>query len=775
MGTRVAGGSEDRGPVGGESTVFRPVQTRVQGCLLALLTLAAAAPAGPVEIQEVEIGFEQAYRPGHITPVRVRLSNLAGDVFQGQLQIVQRDDDGDQVIWHAPADLPPNAAEDRMVLFIPNASALEQVGRVQLSVVDARGRAVVTRDLGAVVGRPPRPLDHARVVGIVGSAPGGFTHLARPSTLNEEAEIIAVPPGRMPVLWQALDAFDVIYWDDPNPQDLSIDQQAALIEWTQRGGHLAMGLGGHARELDVGGGSQFSRVGLLPVSVERTGQTSQMFGERLSEVLLGSDAAASRLPATAPVVAVRARGGAVVMAYDSGLQSPLLTRWAYGAGTVTVLSATLADSLLQSSVRPAATVAPGGTPPGGAAPAAYGMRPDDIGRSLATLLGMRAAPQNPALQAVLTNGLGAHLDASEVGGVLVAIVVLLSLVYAAIAGPGTWLYLRYVGRPHLSWWVFGLVVAIAIGASLLLTLFNVRGPSLTQVTVLDLTPGNAYGVVEGYVGLYEPAHRDVTVSIADEGGRLDTVVPMIEPGEPGQGGYPDVRRYEIDALDLSQVPEVPIRRTIKRFEIQWKGDVGGHLDGGIQVVAGEQPGDVGFTGQVDNHLPVDLSDVRLFLAYEVLDQATGAYGTRYAVYPLGSVRAGQRATFDSRADERRRWDTLMAHHRSLAARLGLEYGIGGGRHDFGELVEMLTTLQLYPQPAPGASYNERRAVRSVFGRLDRSAMIQPPRGNLQGSAILIGRAEGFFPAQVRWGGHDEVRVSGPAIVRCVLPVTQTGQ
>lgn len=715
-----------------------------------LLSLSASASGEPaIRIDEIQVGFGGYYRPGHVVPITVKMANTQGVAFEGELRALQNDEDGDRIVWRTPAPVGPEAAVYWTVLINPSPSAISD-GRVQIAVVDSKDRTVASynlRDprvlLGSVLPVPPG----SRVVGVI--TPGDRASLgplsvltSPPPTSNSLPPVATVGPvqvvyatwPRMPVKWQGLDMIDVLYWDDPSPRDLTVDQQAALAQWVRRGGQLVVGLGTRAQEFasELATGNASELASLLPVTVIRTGEQASL--SPLGAGLLGDKyETEKKLSTSALVTLVQAKRGALVLARGGGPDNPLLCRWSFGAGSVTAMSTSLKDS--------------------GATSARWSPR------LLAALVGLQTLdkPLSNQRQTMLTDGINAQLDSAEVGGLLVGLVVLMSLAYAALAGPGTWVYLRYRNKRHLSWWVFGAVVLAAILGSMLLSLFNVRGPSVSQVSVMDVEPNSRFGVVRGYFGLYEPSHRVVALELDDTDGLL---IPMIDAHSEASGQYPDVRTYDLDSNTPSRL-QVPIRRTIKRFQLNWRGDVGGVLSGTVtlrdkQVVA----------GAINNQFPAELKDP--ILVYYDTDPALASKPRR--VLSLKTLPPG---TTSFASDPAQAPEPIEAFHERLTTLMGIDASpiSGVGRTNrFDRLAPLLSTLESYRPPPPknpdDVTDMPPQLARAVMGRVDRSEMIVP------GKAMLIATMDGYMPGGIRFD-RSHVSVTGPMVIRCLLDVTES--
>jgi len=707
------------------------------GLIMLLAGTVGAAPA--VRIEAVEMGFSGVYRPGHMVPVFVKLSTANGERFDGELRAVQTDDDGEHLHWRRAAPLTGARGQWRQVLVCPQPDALRD-GALSISYGSTDGgayRPVVSVDLGgygpesrAVMPVPPRPVDLGQwMLGVIGTGPGAWALLEAPGFhTGEPVEVVAVPVGRAPVQWQGLDMVDVLVWDDPQPDQLTDEQRRALVQWVWRGGHLIVALGSHARELAAAP----ELAAILPVRVEQLAvqaPSMRALHDALGQKAGGHDGG--------QVIRVSPLRGARVMAREREKGLPLLCRWAKGAGTVTVMSMTFDQAGF-----------------GGLSNLYHA-------RCLAALAGVQV--RGGAVGGgdfPLTDDLSRHLDSTGVGNLLVVVVILLCVLYAVIAGPGTWFLARWTKRTHLSWWWFGAIVAAATGASVLFSLFGIRGESAANAVVLDLTDGSRYGVAQGYVGLYVPAHRAPEVTI--EGDPQAALTPMIRGADPHGGGfdgYPDPRSYAVD-LAAPTTLEPYVRRTIKRLAVSWCGDVECTVSGRADLDVEESLIDgrrLLVTGTITNDLPVDLTGAVLLVA-------PGGRGDPIAAVPLGTLDAGATVTFSTAA-------AVPAGQRKVGAvhlakfheqmRLPGEMVFAAKRDlDFLQQVQLLSTLSRYGQP--GENDHHARVFRRSLVRLDRCDQIHP------GQALLIAEAEGYLPVPLRVDG-DEVSATGRTIVRVLLP------
>jgi hypothetical protein len=263
------------------------------------------------------------------------------------------------------------------------------------------------------------------------------------------------------------------------------------------------------------------------------------------------------------------------------------------------------------------------------------------------------------------------------------------------------------------------------------------------------------------------------------------LTPMIDPESGSSGGYPDVLSYTI----ASQQPtglDVPIRRTIKRFTVNWRGDAGGKISGELTVLANptNQAAFGHVEGWIRNDLPVSLTDAVLVYA--------GPGANRYRVYRIGLLPAGRIVNLDSASARSSDVLALQEFQRRIVRdELNLRthmFGEPSGNLPFAPVVSMLSTLQLYSQPLEDEGL---RLTRDCLGRLDRGNMVLPGRAfvapvagqpatadraaipalpgdpGTPGMALLIATVEDFMPPRIRYDGGP-IGSAGPMVVRCVM-------
>lgn len=709
----------------------------------------AAEPA--VRVEAVTIGYDGRYRPGHLTPVTVTVTNGDPEPFDGELRAQQVDDDGERLTWRAPMPVSGRSTKAKAVYVCPPPGSIES-GRVAVRLMRRDGEAVATVNLGRTdqfsrellgsIRRSASLPGEGRVIGVIGASAGALAGLVQPAgrtnsslNLSEKASVVTVGLERMPTQWQGLDTFDVLAWDNPSADALSPDQWSALDEWVQRGGQLLMMLGSDAGGF---GAAANPAAELLPVRVRRVGESTENLHE-LGQALLGKRYA-DGFAGPYPLVAVEPGEAASVLARDEETGLPMAVRGARGAGGVTVLCTSSRESNLANHPQSPAL--------------------------MAALVGLHAMPgqAGPAFPPFsITRQMFTHLDASGVGVLLVSIVVLLCLAYALVAGPGVWWFLRVRDRPQWAWWTFAAVVIAASLLAVAMSMLTFSPVRLSNALIVDVPANSSYGVVRGYVGLYVPTHRRVNLHAVDDPDAL--LMPMIDAEREPAAGYPDPQSYTFAQDDMTRVV-APVRRTIKRFRLCWQGDVDGRCKGMLRRItslaepARSEPVPAGhLIGAVENTFPVALEEPILLFR-----QPDGTI----SVATLRTIPAGGRLEIDTRTlvgtgnGSRRSLWSLVGYQRRVGERLGLNpFALETARPSLYDQAVLLTTLSRAGDPT--SDQDDIPLARYSLGRWDRSDQLAA------GKVILMGRLRDYNPASLEADGR-RLDCRGPVILRVLFDV-----
>jgi len=393
-------------------------------------------------------------------------------------------------------ELPPNSRKDHF-LYVPNMG--RQADRITVSYHNARGRVVSS------VEERLRSVDKwLPVIAALGTLPTGL-----PSHETEKGEALYtrlyLDEDRMLIDSIGLEMFDAIILSPPPESALERQQVDALHDWTMRGGTLVVDASERTDAFGDGG-----LAAMLP-----------FVPERISTLNL------SELRTEETITEGRIEHADVILLESDG--KPLIVRRNYGLGTVTTFAIS---------------------------PDARGMKKWE-GREAVwqnILSGLRIAEIKPTKnepergeeehRRVLMD----YVRAEQQTGLRLGLVLALTLIYALVVGPGDYFFIKWLGKPKMTWVTFPAIVVVFTAAAWWgakawvggdMTSMHVRRtivfPELATATQYDL------------MGLFVPAGRRYTINHQD-GAHLQEIRSTMAPGEGGV--------YDVDAATLEQ--RIPI-------------------------------------------------------------------------------------------------------------------------------------------------------------------------------------------------------------------------
>ncbi|RMF74899.1 MAG: hypothetical protein D6744_14040, partial [Planctomycetota bacterium] len=318
---------------------------------LAAIQAAATTRAQPVQGDVRSVGFQASTfsgfvaREGQWTPILVELT-AQGQVFQGRVRCELHDLDGDRVDYFvSPVAVTPGAGIKRVWCYASYVAA-ELSNPQKLDVISDDGQRLVTIDVPAtevlssdvelIVDISERAVPRLLTLN---RSDNDYASLPRGDTEYYRGICVATLPARnLPDRWIGLETAEVIVWDEPRPDALSIAQLNALRRWVQNGGRLVLGLGAAWPQVATGALAE-----LLPFSTDgaRLENISEL--PALADWTAGSRTALS--DPTAVVVAEPAHN-ALVLRKDrlpNGAPLNLIAQKFVGSGRVTACAARLSD------------------------------------------------------------------------------------------------------------------------------------------------------------------------------------------------------------------------------------------------------------------------------------------------------------------------------------------------------------------------------------------------------------------------------------------------
>jgi hypothetical protein len=376
------------------------------------------------------------------------------------------------VEYDVPVVLAPGVAKTVAMTVLPGSSGLT------VQVVSSSGTVVASTSTDLDVSAS----SNRAVVAVVSSDPSACDGLGLglgqlPG--EDRASVIHLQPGDLPGSGAVMGSFDMVILDQAPTDTLTPEQRQALADYVARGGSLLVAGGAEARATLAG-----LPAGLAPVSLQGTASLADLSQLR----------AAEGLPAlSGPLAASTVQAHGAVAVREHGL--PLLTTAAYGAGQVSFLAVDPAAEPLRSwSGTPALLrqLLLRNTHMVSSGPYTRYVQMGS-GQVQATL-----ANESGLLAGALLTAPGVSLpDPAMLGGLLAG--------YIVLVGPFTYLLLRRARRRDLLWVAVPVVAALATGLSYTTGLgASGRGPTLSEVRVLQLTPGSDRAEVASFATVFSP-------------------------------------------------------------------------------------------------------------------------------------------------------------------------------------------------------------------------------------------------------------------------------
>jgi hypothetical protein len=481
---------------------------------LALLAGTAGAAEPLVTVENIWVGFNNNYKLGTWTPVRVDLQAGPQD-FQGALEVIVPDDDGTPTSVFRPVSIPARQTLSFPAYVRPGTRDVEF--RVAVRNEGPGGR-VLARGVGQQVYTQIETaqsliltLGNPRGVDEIPKLPG-FVSEDRPT--QNAVVVTSVQPTALPATWYGYEAVNLVVLDANDREVLRALSQRGegLRQWVRHGGHLVIAIGSNWQE--VNDSPLRDLLPAVPVGRQPLADLGAV------ESFVGAENKPITPPGSPPVQVTQfelvpardARG------LDSTASGPILVRGHYGFGLVTVVgldvdSRPFADWVLKNQfwarlldLRP---------PSSGAA----------VGGPSAAIL-----QQNVSDVATL---LHSNLEAFQ-GVKLVPFgwVAFFVFLYILLIGPGDYFFLKkVVKRMELTWISFPLIVVL-VSVLAYLGAYAVKGTQMriNKVDAIDLNQSD--GLMRGttWFTVFSPQNRDYNLSL----GLLPLDRPAAtSPGSPG--------------------------------------------------------------------------------------------------------------------------------------------------------------------------------------------------------------------------------------------------
>lgn len=612
-----------------------------------VLTPTTSQAQSPVEIEIKEFGVGNAWRPGSTNGMRAVLtSNLPDD---GQYWIE----------WQLPTADGDIAGHGRRIALSPGQPReVWLYGPIQPGVNGDTGLEIRIRTLEeGVPGLPvttrrflPRGSGAALVqpttslLGVVGTRRAGIDQYAdstgalnsRPNAANEATAVMAITaPEQLPDRWEGWRPYEAVIWTDLQP-DLRPSQEAALVEWMRRGGHLVIVLPDAGNPWDLGGdaGGRNTLGRLFPDRPRRDDDvpmeqvlpqliksTTTPTGGRTVSLQVFKDLENDGPSLDEPWTALHATEDGRVYT----------VRRPVGHGWLTLVGLDLTgDPITSLSAQSTSTedAVVGGVPEADRFwNRVLGRRADTpTGRIIAA---MEQADflnkSNPTgLLRIDDSVVTTEIAMSERAGRGLFLAFVLFLVYWLVAVPGIWFALGRGDRRRYTWLAFlGCGAVFTILSWGVVEVMQDRTLRIRHLTVLDHIPGEPEQRAVSWLSLYTPGYGDRTVELEREDGlaapprnRLDSFGAVEEQGLV----FGDTTNITIDLERRPDLARVPGRATSMDLKANWLGVVDRDTWGGllredasqrVEVVYDAVGRELGLRGGVVSDLPLPLDDVQV--------------------------------------------------------------------------------------------------------------------------------------------------------------------
>jgi hypothetical protein len=456
----------------------RTIQRIVWSVLGFLAFVSAMAVAIPAAAQDdafpkikltARAGYDGYYKNDFWVPVRVSVSN-DGPAVQGYLQIVTGDAGGnDRVVYRSPISLPTSSNKGQTLYVHLSNFASELV----VELIDASDDVIVSAETNRLTGLATDSLLYA----VVTRVPGRLGYLEDVMGGRSEAAVAYLSLAELPDVPAALNALDVVIFDDVDTGQLAIGQREALESWLDTGGTLVFTGGVDWQETTAGLDE------LLPVAISGTRSLEDI------PALRDFSSASFRDPGPYLVADSDLQRGEILLHQDD---VPLLARRGHGRGSVFFLA-------LDPSLAPLLDWE--------GSKAVWGEIVDYA----------QPLPEwaNGARQSYAATSAVSSLPATDLPSGWALFVFL--VFYVIVVGPLNYLVLRRLGRRELAWFTIPLLVII-FSTSAYLVGFQLKGNE-TIINQMSIVYGQAEGEqarVQTLIGIYSPRRATYDLSLPPE-------------------------------------------------------------------------------------------------------------------------------------------------------------------------------------------------------------------------------------------------------------------
>ena len=448
---------------------------------------AAPALAGGLTLTG-RVGFDNYYKDGLWTPVRVTVANDGPDV-NGTLQ-VRVPVNGEETLYTRPVNLPTQSRRE-FFFYLPIQGYLT-TSTLKIDLVSG------TQLLASANLRLTQATTNDYIYGVLASAPSAFNALGNIDPLYGQGYVAQLEAGDLPPVAAGWAGLDVLVLADVDTGVFSPEQRQALADWVNGGGQLVV-MGG--------AGWQKTTAGLAPLlPLAPTGT------QTVTDLRPLGDFSGTAAPAGPAVAAVGARAPeAVTLVTTENLPAVTYRQQGFGRVSLVAFDPTLAPLKNWAGL-------------------------EGLFRGLLTI-----PTDRPSWSHGLINWSSAEDAAQTVPGLVVPAawqVCGFLGIYVIIIGPLNYLILRRLKRRSWAWFTIPAIVLV-FSAAAYITGYGLRGTQaiLHRLAVVEVWPQAEHARVQQIVGLFSPQRTKYAVTF--EEGALARPLPY-------SGGLPDLGRLEVE-------------------------------------------------------------------------------------------------------------------------------------------------------------------------------------------------------------------------------------
>ena len=417
---------------------------------------AGAQSEAPVRA-EIDVGFDGQCKYGNWIPVQVTLIN-PGDDFSGNLSISYS-----QADYTFAVDLAANAQKAYSTeIFLDKVNTLQDV--VFYLQPAGKGDKITLE-------RVRLNCAATRLIGVLTDTPSAFTVLNALQPANT-TDVSFFAPETVPENWLGLQALDILIIANTDATQLGDAQQAAIHEWTLRGGQVVFG-GGAQWKTTLSGFED-----ILPMNISRA---------RIADVRLSIGTTGEDLE-LANIVLLEGQTKENVRVPLKDGSRPLVAQHAVGVGLVTLLT----------------------FDPNIAAFRAWDGAIDFYDYILVSQPGRQdftAIKNWNSIVSATSRFQGLKLPSTS-------FVLLMLSVYILLVGPAQYLVLKRLKRLELSWVTIP-VITIVFTTELILTGWDLRGskPRVNELAIVHHWAGQERAAMSGFVSVFAPKRDNYQMAV----------------------------------------------------------------------------------------------------------------------------------------------------------------------------------------------------------------------------------------------------------------------